>query len=188
MLLFYLATLETDEERDKFTYLYEEHKDLLMRLAKKHLLDYPELAEDAVHDAFIKAIKYKDEILIKTSDDFERWSITVVTRKCIDIQRRRKVIDQSTPIENEDDIELASDDEPFDIAAIKQENHVQYMELLEKLGPTSSQLLEMKYYAEMTYAEISDETGMTHAQIAGRLQRARTKMKILIKSLGDMNE
>jgi len=186
MLFYYLAALETDDEHSKFTYLYEKYKKYLIKLAMRYLSDYPDLAEDAVHDAFSKAIKHKEIILVKTPEDFERWSITVVERKCIDILRRRKILDQSTPLDDDDAAELASDDDVLEIGAIKSENHMRYRELLEKLSPISRQLFDMKYYANMSYTEISDVTGMSFAQITGRLQRARARMKALIKNLDDL--
>lgn len=53
MLLFYLSLLKDDEDKSKFTDLYIKYSKL-MKYAALQKLDDEQLAEDAVHTAFLK--------------------------------------------------------------------------------------------------------------------------------------
>ena len=56
MLQFYLQLLETEEELQKFTQLYETYRKLMHWTAEGILHD-EHLAEDAVHEAFLRIIQ-----------------------------------------------------------------------------------------------------------------------------------
>ena len=72
VLQFYLQLLETEEELQKFTQLYETYRKLMHWTAEKILHD-EHLAEDAVHEAFLRIIQNFHqirEILPEESTDF----------------------------------------------------------------------------------------------------------------------
>jgi RNA polymerase sigma-70 factor (ECF subfamily) len=62
MLAFYMAALETDEERDKLADLYQRYHQLLTKAALR-IVKSPDLAEDAVHETFVAAIEDKGKII-----------------------------------------------------------------------------------------------------------------------------
>ena len=55
MLILCLGVLETEEEKDKFEQLYYKYKKFVYYIAFKYMA-HNNLAEDAVHNAFIKII------------------------------------------------------------------------------------------------------------------------------------
>lgn len=57
MLLFYLSLLDTEEEKTKFERLYYEYR-AVMKYKALEILKDEYLAEDAVHEAFIKLSLY----------------------------------------------------------------------------------------------------------------------------------
>ena len=61
MLLFYLSLLETEEEQSKFEKLYYRYNALMKYIAFEILRD-DGMAEDAVHDAFVKLSRHLDTI------------------------------------------------------------------------------------------------------------------------------
>ena len=61
MLFLCLGLLETEEEKTKFELLYEQYRKLMKYIAFGILHD-EYLAEDAVHDTFLKLTKYLDNI------------------------------------------------------------------------------------------------------------------------------
>ena len=86
MLAFYISTLDTEKERNRMTALYEEHKNALYKYALKFLKN-KELAEDAVHNAFISILELKflfkisvDTLLSKHERDCRKESLK--TRVC----------------------------------------------------------------------------------------------------------
>ena len=61
MLLYYLSLVDTEEERSKLENLYYEYK-ALMKYVAFNILEDNGLAEDAVHEAFIKLTRHLDGI------------------------------------------------------------------------------------------------------------------------------
>ena len=93
MLLFYLATLETDVERVKMTELYEEYSLRLMHIALNYTKNHS-TSEELVHETFMKAIENKEKVLSMSSREFFHWSVVVIKNKCIDLYRKDKQIAQ----------------------------------------------------------------------------------------------
>ena len=71
LLTVYLSMLDTEQERKKMTDLYEEHKYTLLHYAMK-IIRNQEMAEDAVHNAFISIIKKKEKFFYLDCRDFRR--------------------------------------------------------------------------------------------------------------------
>ena len=57
MLMLYMSMLDTQEEKSKFEEIYIQYRKLMFVCAKSILKD-DALAEDAVHNAFIKIIRH----------------------------------------------------------------------------------------------------------------------------------
>ena len=55
MLIFYMSLIDSDESKDKFESLYLKYRKHMKHIAMKILGD-EHLAEDAVHNAFVKII------------------------------------------------------------------------------------------------------------------------------------
>ncbi|MDR2043922.1 MAG: sigma-70 family RNA polymerase sigma factor [Clostridium sp.] len=176
MLSFYLAVLNTSEERDRITYLYDKYHQLLLKFAVKILGDNG-AAEDAVHDTFIAAIESDRKILMQEEVNFRNWSVTVVKRKCFDILRRQKRLGYAAQLDMDAVSELTSDDVPLDIQIANREDYERLVDCIAELEPLNRQILEMKYMHELSFDEICAKLNMTFPQVNGRLTRTREKIK-----------
>jgi len=179
MLLFDLSTLDTTGEHRKtadlkIADLYEKFKRRLTSTALG-ITHNQAMAEDAVHNAFVAAIRHKKKILAMSEIDFLRWSVTVVRRKCIDLMRRDKHI-ADTSFDDLRDI-MPSDALPVDVQVAQQDIHRRLMGYIAELDEVSRQILEMKYVLQMPLQEIADELGFTLSQVNNRIARARAKVK-----------
>lgn len=90
MLLFYLSLLETEEDRDLFTRLYEEQGKVLLHVAFG-VLQQTEEAENVVHDTFLKLIDEFSKYRKKSYEELVKISITIAKRKAIDRYRHEKM-------------------------------------------------------------------------------------------------
>jgi len=61
ILTYYLLLLDSDEEKDQFSQIYNTYRNLMHFVARRILND-DYLAEDAVHNAFLKVVKHLDKI------------------------------------------------------------------------------------------------------------------------------
>lgn len=88
-MLVYFQMIETDEDKTKFTRLYETYKNLMFSVAYS-ILNHNSDAEDAVHQAFISVIKHLGKFKKINSDSTKSLLIVITERKAIDIIRKNK--------------------------------------------------------------------------------------------------
>ncbi|MCL2051543.1 MAG: RNA polymerase sigma factor [Lachnospiraceae bacterium] len=178
MLLLYCAMLDTEHERDELTKIYEEHKHAMFMYALKMTKDN-ELAEDAVHNAFLSIINHKEKYFSLNHKEFRCLSVVIVKNKCIDLLRKEKHYAQ-VPFE-ELELYLDGDEEPIEEQVIAKTTYIDIRNNMKNLDEISRQVLIMKYYFDMSYKEIGKELNMTPKHIDIRIMRAKEKMRKLIK-------
>jgi len=177
VLSLYLSALETENERDRMTKIYDEHKHVLTMYARK-MLKSEDLAEDAVHATFLVVTENKDKYFHLDKRNFRFLSVSIVKRKCIDILRGHKQY-ADKPL-NELEFYLESHEKPVVEQVIISSEYEAVRKHLRSLDEISRQVFLMKYYHNMSYAEIGEELCMTHKQIDNKLMRAKAKLKNLM--------
>lgn len=177
LLTIYLSMFDTEQERKKMTDIYEEHKYALLNYAMKIIKDQ-DMAEDAVHNAFISIIQKKEKYLNLDCMDFRRSAVIIVKNKCIDILRKQKPYSNKSIEELE--IFLKSDEVPVDEQVIFESEYEPIRKYLNSIDEISKQVLLMKYILNMSYKEIGEELGITSKHVATRIMRAKDKVRRLM--------
>lgn len=177
--------LDTEQERKKMKDLYEEHKYPLFSYAMK-ITGKQEIAEDALHNAFISIIQNKEKYLKLDCRDFRRSAVIIVRNKCFDILRKQKPYSNKSIEELE--IFLETDEIPVDDQVIFQSEYEQIRKHLDSIDEISRQVLLMKYILSMSYKEIGKELGMTPKHVDTRIMRAKEKVRKLIEKDVKYNE
>ena len=177
MLIIYLAALESFEERGKMASLYNNHKRRLMYTALS-ITHNREMAEDAVENTFLAAIKQKDKVFKMDDEDFLRWSIIVIKHKCIDLLRKETHYSE-TPIE---DMQLISDEQSPDDFIVQQNTYELMRKYINDLDDLSKLALEMKYISDLTMKEIGAELGISPTQVNNKIARAKAKVRKSLES------
>ena len=185
MLLIYISMLDNEQEKKKMRDLYEENKHFIFAYAMK-ITGKKEIAEDALHNAFISIIQNKDKYLKLTCRDFRRSAVIIVRNKCFDILRKEKPYSNKSIEELE--IFLEADETPVDDQVIFQSDYEQIRKHLDSIDEISKQVLLMKYILSMSYKEIGKELGMTPKHIDTRIMRAKEKVRKLIEKDVKYNE
>jgi len=85
----YIALIESEEDKDKFEELYKTYKQLMFYTANNILKDV-DLAEDAVHQAFLRIINHLDKIDEINCRKTKGFIVTIIEHVSIDIYRKRK--------------------------------------------------------------------------------------------------
>jgi len=158
------------------TDIYEQHKHALYMYALK-MTKSTEMAEDAVHDAFLSIIKHKDRYLCLSHNDFRRLAITIVKSKCIDLLRKQEPY-SDIPFE-ELEIYLESNEESALDQIIAASTRDELRKHLNAIDEISHQVLIMKYFFEMSYKEIGEKLNMTAKHVDTRIMRAKEKVRKL---------
>ena len=88
-MLFYLSLIETDEERDLFTDLYNEYKRPMLYYAYTVLKDYQD-AEDIVHDVFcIVAESYIKKLLRNEPESRKHFLLVCTKNRSLTLAKRK---------------------------------------------------------------------------------------------------
>ena len=181
MLLIYLSALETEEERVKMTDIYENHKYAMLRYALK-ITKNKQIAEDAVHNAFLSIIKHKDKYFSLSSMDMRVLLVIITKNKCIDLIKKVDVF-ADDPIDEMENV-LPSRDKPIEEQLILNEEYESLKKHVAALDEKSRLVLEMKYLLEMSYKEIGEQLGITPKHVDTRIQRAKEKVRRIIAQGG----
>lgn len=180
MLMFYLSMLETDEERDFFTELYNTYRQGLYRYALKYLHNEFD-AEDVVQDVFKIVIDKCVIDLMERGDDGRRRFLFMCTRnRAINYGKRwAKVVSLDEMVENDVDFSTDLTEEP--IADI-----ITNRDLLEKakvainaLDPKYADVLWM-HLEGYSVQDISQFFGEKYGTVKQRLYRSKQLLRVAI--------
>lgn len=178
-MLLFLSVIESEDDRDKFERLYLSCNDLLLKIAYGITGNYTD-AEDVVYSSYCKLAENFDRYSSKPLDELTALCITIVKHRAIDLLRKEKRIanwDISTMelYDNHD----ADDPECY---LLKGEEQVKYQELLRKLPDSLYEVLDLKYYQQLSNREIADLLGLKLKTVEMRLYRGKEKIRELLQN------
>lgn len=159
--------LERDGDRERFARLYEKTRRPLLRLAARFLGPGPR-AEDAVHDAFLKLIRHYGELRGRSDGELERWLMAVAKNAALDALRREGR-------EAELEVEVWEPAVPPDLGEFET-----LVALIRALPEGCRRVLELRFLAEWSLADIAGELGLTEGAVKSRIFRGR---KLLMDAL-----
>ena len=172
-MLFYISMLETEEEQQKMAYVYEKYKALMLRCAMS-IMKNKELAEDAVHEAFLAIIKRKEKYLHNSCPNLGVPIVIITRNKCFNILKKA-----GNNVGNIDDHEHYLEDGaiPMDNIVIRKEEYDELRRHISRLDESSRNILEMRYVLGMTHKEIADLTELSLENINKKITRAKAKVR-----------
>src|SRR5512133_445856 len=147
-----------------FEPIVERHNRVLFGVALRLLGNYQD-ACDATQDAFIKAFEHLD------SYDPERklfsWLYRILVNECLNVRRARR---QSEPLS-----ERLPDSSAPDEAAANSERRERIQAALDELPFDSRQVVVLRHFAELSYAEIAETLGIPEKTVKWRVCTARRR-------------
>lgn len=173
-MLIYLSLLDTNEEKNKFERLYDKYKFTMLHTANSILKDHS-LAEDAVHDAFIRIAKNFKKIGDVDSLRTKGFVVIVVKNVALTMVRRRS---GTYIMEDESAVYQISDSDSNDVfSKISFDSIVQQ---IINLPDIYKEVLYLRLVSEMQIKEIAEVLRLSAETVKKRIQRGR---KILIENL-----
>jgi len=143
-------------------------------------------ADDLTIEAFGKAFK---NIRQYTPDfAFSTWLFKIATNNCIDFIRKKKkqiqAIDKGIETTGSGEImlEVKSDRLDPEEHMMKKQKVVMLRDVVEKLKPRYRQLVEMRYYQELSYEEIAVKMELPLGTVTAQLFRAREFLYQIMKN------
>ncbi len=132
-------------------------------------------AADAVHDAFVKVLA-RPEGFDRSRGALKPWFLRVVRNRCIDLLRKRPQVAElsDSGYVNSDPIDPGPvPDQYLEI----QERDQQLASALTKLSVDQRQIVVLRDYLDLPYAEIADVLGTAPGTVMSRLHRARLALR-----------
>lgn len=173
MLLFCLASIETEENKNKFEQLYNRYNSLVYYIANE-FLDNKFAAEDCQQDVFTYLAQHLDMI----NDDISHHSVKkfisiITTAKAIDIYRKDRKYSLGMYDDFFADLSEIQDDE----TDFSDTNTIDLSNAIDRLPDEYKYIFYLKYYCELTGEEISEICGISHSLVRKRLMLARKMIK-----------
>ncbi len=142
-------------------------------------------AEDLTIEAFGKAFRNLDSYTPKFA--FSTWLFKIATNNCVDFIRKKQA--SPTPLDNLQDnldivmVNIQSDQPDPEEMLINHQKIAALKDIVNQLKPRYRSLIELRYYNEYSYAEISAKLKLPIGTVKAQLNRAKSLLyNILIKT------
>lgn len=162
-------------DQEAFRQIVERYQGAVYNLAYR-MLGTPEEAEDAAQEIFVRI--YRQLGRYDMERKFSTWTLAIATNYCIDQLRRRRM--QFVPLENIIPWARARESGP-EGEALSSESRDEMQRLLKRLPEKYRAPLVLRYWEELSCAEIAEILGVPEGTIKTQIHRAR-------KQLGKMLE
>lgn len=172
MLLLYMSLLETQEEQDRFEFLYENFRHGMFYVARS-ILHNDAIAEDAVHDSFIRVMRHIDKVPENAAE--ARGFLTVVVRNVsCSMLRTASQIHEVQP----DSMNECMPDNGFDAEQIflEKESVEQLSELISQLPESYSSVISLKVGLGLSDREVAELLNITESNVRIRFHRGRQQL------------
>lgn len=134
-----------------------------------------QMAEDAVHNAFLEIIKNNEKYTAFSNNNFRLIINRIVKNKAIDLIRKEKKYVAYLTDEIENKINTKQDG--ADVQIINKEEIQRILKLIMNLDELDRNLLKLRYLFKMSYKDISDVVNMSVKNVDMHLYRAKNKLR-----------
>ena len=173
-----------DKDQQAFSDLMDKYKDPIYYMLLK-MVNNNDDAEDLTLEAFGKAFNRLNQYTPNFA--FSTWLFKIATNNCIDFLRKKKknVMSIDNRVSNNDGeeymFEIKSDGMTPEQIAMNEQKIQLMRQYVKKLKPRYEILVEMRYFKEMSYEEISIELNLTLGTVKAQLFRAREFLYNIMK-------
>lgn len=164
MLQLYLQLLDTEEKKQGFELLYETYRKLMHWVANNILHD-EKLAEDAVHEAFLRIIKNFHKINEILCPETRSFVVIIVRNIALNMREKKKPEDEFHEVM--EDISFGFDETADEIC------RKEIIDAILSLSDALKEVVMLYGYFGYTISEIAKLLDITEDAAYKRLQRAR---------------
>ena len=175
MLVFYLSILDNDEDRAKFERIYNAYCTKMKRYAARYVGD-DYLAEDIVHEAFIRIAHHIDGVEEENVNKTNAFIVTIVRRICYD-EVNRRTYDVVYDEEYDQNYICGST-----VGAVLEEvDYNELVRIIRGFPEIYRDVLMLRYYHGYSDKEIASLLNASPDAIRKRLERARELLAYHLK-------
>ena len=163
------------DEGQTFVHVYHRYKHRVYAYCYR-LLRHPQNAEDAAQETFVKIHRSLDKL--ENAASLQAWVFSIARNEAYTILRRLK-----PTAELEEETENVWDEENPLEKVVQKEKAGIVQHCLGLLKPSYRELLILREYEELSYAEISRITGASESAVKSGLFKARRAMRKKLESI-----
>ena len=173
-----------NKDQQAFSDLMDKYKDPIYYMLLK-MVNNNDDAEDLTLEAFGKAFNRLNQYTPNFA--FSTWLFKIATNNCIDFLRKKKknVMSIDNRVSNNEGeeymFEIKSDGMSPEQIAMNEQKIQLMRQYVKKLKPRYEILVEMRYFKEMSYEEISIELNLPLGTVKAQLFRAREFLYNIMK-------
>ena len=167
MLITYLAALGSEEDRERFTLLYDAHEKRIYAIALKVLGD-PTRAEDAAQQAWLQVLRNWERVNALDWDAAAKYLAVAAKNAALDLLKKEK---WTTSMPEEWDPPAPEAD---------QGEYERLVSLILSLPEAYRRILELKFVEEESNREIARRLGLKESTVSTKVHRGR---KLLLDAM-----
>lgn len=179
---FLLVQKATKGDQKAYTELMDRYRDAIYYMLLKMVSNSSD-AEDLTIEAFGKAFKNIDQYTPNYA--FSTWLFKIATNNCIDFIRKKKAntisLDQADEEEDKAPTDLMAPVLDPEETLIKDQKLKLMRSIVSRLKPRYRKLIELRYFKEYSYDEISEELELPIGTVKAQLFRARELLFNILK-------
>ncbi len=150
--------------------IVNDHGPIVIRLAQRILGRGPD-AEDMVQEVFLEAFQ------LRQRQEIGNWAgllRKMATRRALDRLRRRR---RTEPL---DDLKLSSPGSSPHETAVARELAARLREAIAQLPDGQAAVFSLRYFHELSYAQIAEALGIESSAVGMALHKARVRLQALL--------
>jgi RNA polymerase sigma-70 factor (ECF subfamily) len=179
---FLLVQKATKGDQKAYTELMDRYRDAIYFMLLK-MVNNTSDAEDLTIEAFGKAFKNIDQYTPNYA--FSTWLFKIATNNCIDFIRKKKAntisLDQADEEEDKAPTDIMANVLDPEESLIKAQKLKLMRSIVSRLKPRYRKLIELRYFKEYSYDEISEELELPIGTVKAQLFRARELLFNILK-------
>ena len=150
----------------------------------------PVEADDLTIEAFSKA--FRSLHLYSPTHAFSTWLFTIASNNCIDFIRKKRLNTISinniynNDEEEKSEMQIASSNPTPEEEVITEQRIKIMRQAVQLLKPRYKRLVEMRYFEELSYDEISEKMNLPLGTVKAQLFRARDLLYNILKDRKDL--
>lgn len=163
---------------------------ILIERHSKRVLDYirmmvknDELADDIYQETFIKVVRFIDDGRYTDNGKFLSWVLRIAHNQVIDYFRQTKQQNNLTEADAGYDIlntkKLA--DASIEDRMVSEQTEADLRKLVDNLPAEQKEVVFMRYFGEMSFKEIAEQTNVSINTALGRMRYALINLRKMIK-------
>jgi RNA polymerase sigma-70 factor (ECF subfamily) len=169
-------------DQKAYAELMERYRDAIYFMLLK-MVNNASDAEDLTIEAFGKAFRNIKQYTANFA--FSTWLFKIASNNAIDFMRKKKLnnisIDETLRDTDAMPINIRSEQPTPEESLISEQKIVMLRSIVTKLKPRYRKLVELRYFYEYSYEEISDEMGLPIGTVKAQLFRARELLQNVLK-------